>query len=147
MRKYVLDTNVYIHAIRDAGARAELAAWQRAMAPWIHQHSVVVGELLLGARDEETWQRWYERWVVPAERVERVVAPSHGTWLRASRMVARLSGRGRIQPGRMKRGFFNDCLLAASAGEEGFVVVTHNLSDFELLAEVEPGIEAVPPLP
>lgn len=61
MAKFVLDTNVFIHAIRSAEARLELAAWQRTMAPHIYQHAVVVSEILVGARDEATWKRWHER--------------------------------------------------------------------------------------
>lgn len=147
MARYVLDTNVYIHAIRSADARAELAGWQRAMAPHIYQHAVVVSELVVGARDAATWSRWYERWVLPAERVGRVLVPGYATWLRASKIISRLSGMGRIGPGRVKPGFYNDCLLAASAREHGHVVVTHNQGDFDLIALVEPGFRAVRPFP
>jgi predicted nucleic acid-binding protein len=117
------------------------------MAPWIHQHSVVAGEILVGARDEAAWRRWYDRRIPPSGRVGRVITPSHATWLRASRMVARLSEEGRIRPEQIRAGFFNDCLLAASAREGGFVLVTHDRTDFELLPELEPGLEAVPPFP
>ena len=40
MAKLVLDTNVYVHAMRDEEARRELAAWQRRMALHLHLHSV-----------------------------------------------------------------------------------------------------------
>lgn len=147
MERFVLDTNVYVHAIRDADARAELAAWQRRMAPHIHQHSVVVSELLVGAGDEETWRRWHERWVAPAERIGRVVIPGHGAWLRASRIVARLAELGEIRRGAVKPSFYNDCLLAATAREEGHAIVTHNRADFERIALVEPSVRVFPPFP
>lgn len=147
MDRIVLDTNVYIRAIRDEGARSELAAWQRRMAPRIHQHSVVIAELLVGARDELAWRRWYNAWVRPAERVGRVIVPGHSTWLRASRIVSVLAMRGRIAPGAVRRGFFNDCLLAATARERGYRVVTYNRADFELIAEVEPAAAPLDPLP
>lgn len=147
MERFVLDTNVFIHAMRDAGARAELAAWQRRMSPHLHQHSVVVSELLVGARDEETWRRWHERWVAPAERIGRVITPGHGAWLRASRIVSRLVEIGRIQAGAVKPSFYNDCLLAATARESGHAIVTHNRADFELIALVEPSVRALPPFP
>jgi predicted nucleic acid-binding protein len=145
--KYVLDTSIFIHAIRNAAVREELAAWQRTMAPRIYQHAVVVSELLVGAKDESTWTRWHERWVQPAERVRRVLVPQYTTWLRASRIISRLSQAGKISPGGVKPGFLNDCLLAASAREHGVVVVTHNKDDFDLIELVEPGPLAVPPFP
>lgn len=147
MERFVLDTNVFIRAMRNAEARAELAAWQRRMAPHIWQHAVVVSELLVGARDEETWKRWHERWVVPAERVRRILVPDYGIWLRASRIISRLAETGRISPGGVKPSFFNDCLLAASSREQGHVIVTHNRDDFELIARVEPAVRTSPPFP
>lgn len=147
MERYVLDTNVYIEAIRSAEARARLGAWQRAMAPHIHQHAVVVSELLVGAGSAAAWDRWHERWIVPAERVGRVITPSYGTWLRASRIIARLSGAGEISVGGVQPKFYNDCLLAASGRTDGFVIVTHNRSDFDRIRVVEPGLRVVAPLP
>jgi predicted nucleic acid-binding protein len=147
MKRFVLDTNVYIQAIRNAEARTELAAWQRNMAPNIWQHSVVVSELLVGAKDEETWQRWHERWVMPAERVRRVFAPDYGVWLRASRIVSRLTETGRISVGGVKPSFYNDCLLAANSREHRYVIVTHNREDFELIALEEPAVRISPPFP
>lgn len=133
--------------MRDAKARAALAAWQRAMAPHIYQHAVVAGELLLGAKDTETWDRWYARWVLPAERVRRFIAPERGVWLRASRIIARLRERGRLTSTDVKPSFFNDCLLAASAHTHGFVLITHNAADFEKIRDVEPAARTLPPFP
>jgi predicted nucleic acid-binding protein len=147
VKRFVLDTNIFIHAIRDAEARTELAIWQRSMAPHIWQHSVVVSELLVGARDEKTWRSWHERWVVPAERVRRVLVPDYGAWLRASRIISRLGETGRISGGGVKPSFYNDCLLAAASREHGYVIVTHNREDFELIALVEPALRTSPPFP
>lgn len=147
MRRYVLDTNVYIRAMRSAGARAELAKWQRAMAPHIHQHAVVVSELLVGASSSAVWSRWHRRLIAPAERVGRVITPDYGTWLRASRIVARLVGTGDISGGGVAPSFFNDCLLAASACREGFVLVTYNRVDFDRIRAVEPDLRVRSPFP
>ncbi len=43
--------------------------------------------------------------------------------------------------------FFNDCLLAATAREEGHRIVTHNLADFERVASVEPSAAPLLPFP
>lgn len=147
MEKFVLDTNIFIEAIRDPEARGALAEWQRVMAPHLWQHAVVISELLVGARDEAAWERWHERWVMPAERVRRVVVPGYGDWLRASRIVSRLSEEGWISVGDIRPGFYNDCLLAATARSQGHVIVTHNRGDFDLIARVEPGLRTAAPLP
>lgn len=147
MERFVLDTNIFIEAIRDARANAALASWQRRMAPHIYQHPVVVSELLAGAKDEATWERWHERWVVPAERVNRILVPSYGAWLCASRIITRLMQAGKITPGGVKPSFYNDCLLAAASQEHGYTVITHNAADFGLIALVEPTVQAVPPFP
>jgi predicted nucleic acid-binding protein len=147
VRKLVVDTNVYIEAIRDAGARATLADWQRRVAPSLYQHSVVAAELLAGARTAAVYAAWHERWVAPAERVRRVIMPTAGSWLRAARLVVRLTERKLRPPGVAPAGFFNDCLLAATAVEHGFTLVTHNTRDFALLGRVEPALRWVRPLP
>ena len=45
---------------------------------------------------------------------------------------------GLASPGGFGRSFFNDCVIAASAREHGFVLVTRNAADSERIAEVEP---------
>lgn len=147
VEKFVLDTNVYIDAIRNARSRESLAEWLRSMAPHVWQHAVVVSELLVGAKDVATWRRWHDRWVLPAERVSRVITPTYATWLRASRILSRLAERGAVRMGGLRPGFYNDCLIAATAREHGHVIVTHNAADFELIARVEPGLRTVKPLP
>ncbi len=145
MAKLVLDTNVYVRALRDEAARHELAAWQRRMAPYIYQHAVVVAELLAGARDAATLERWHERWIAPAERLGRIITPTYGAWTRAARVVSRLVELRLLTTARP--GFFNDCLLAASALEQGFTIVTHNATDFRRIARVEKQLSFVAPLP
>jgi predicted nucleic acid-binding protein len=44
----VLDTSVYIEAMRHEEARGRLEAWQRRRAPHIWLHVVVIAELLAG---------------------------------------------------------------------------------------------------
>lgn len=147
MARFVLDTNVYIEAIRDEEARRALAAWQRRMAPSLYQHAAVISEILVGAKDEATFDRWHERWIAPAERVMRVITPTYGAWRRATRIVVRLVEDGHVNIGGISTSFFNDCLIAASAREHGYTVVTHNLGDFAIIARIEPQLAFVAPLP
>ncbi|HET7274092.1 MAG TPA: type II toxin-antitoxin system VapC family toxin [Longimicrobiaceae bacterium] len=146
MEKFVLDTNIFIHAVRDSSVRKALAAWQRSMGPKIFMHAVVASELLHGARDEATWTRWRERWIAPAERVDRLVVPRYASWLDASRIVARLVETRELSGG-VSQSFYNDCLIAASCREQGYSIVTHNRVDFELISHVAPGLRIAQPFP
>jgi predicted nucleic acid-binding protein len=147
LARYVLDTNVLIHAIRDAEARQDLAAWQRRMAPHIYQHAVVMAELLVGAPDEAAYRRWYARWITPFEHVRRLIVPNASAWGRAARIVPRLVAAGLLPRGGISLSFFNDCLLAASARDEGYTIVTHNVRDYSLIAKAEPHFSFVRPFP
>lgn len=112
-------------------------------------HLAAFGRLRIAGRrrDEKTWERWHERWVAPAERVHRVLVPDYGASLRASRIISRLAETGRISPGGVKPSFYNDCLLAATSREHGYVIVTHNREDFELIALVESAVRTSAPFP
>jgi predicted nucleic acid-binding protein len=79
--------------------------------------------------------------------VGRIIIPEYGTWLRASQVVSRLVRGGWISAGGYKPGFFNDCLLAATAKDHGHVIVTHNRADFELIGRVLTGVRTAPPYP
>lgn len=75
------------------------------------------------------------------------MTPSHHTWLRAALIIARLVEGRQMSPGGFTRSFLNDCLIAASAREQGFILVTRNTRDFELITQVEPGLRYIPPWP
>jgi predicted nucleic acid-binding protein len=144
---YVIDTNLYVEAITTDQGNAALAAFQRRRAPYLFQHSTIAQEILAGARDEADYREYREDWVAPFEDLRRVITPSHTTWMRAALIVARLVDRGRLSPGGFSRSFLNDCLIAASAREFGFILVTRNTVDFALISQVERGIRYEPPWP
>jgi predicted nucleic acid-binding protein len=144
---YVVDTNLYVEAIRtDQGNRA-LAAFQRRFAPFLYQHSTVVQEILAGARTEADHRRYLADWVAPFEDLGRIITPSHAAWKRAALIITRLVATGALSPGGFRRSFLNDCLVAASAREEGFILVTRDAADFGLIREVEPGCRYELPWP
>ena len=146
MAKYVLDTNVYINATRDEDWNDQLVAFYSVQTPFVHLHSVVAGELLAGAVRPGLEKETHRRFLAPFEAVGRVITPSHAAWKRACEIVAALVRRGRLSPGGVGRSFLNDCLIAASSREHGFVLVTDDVDDFELIASEEP-IRVVPPWP
>ncbi len=48
MRKYVVDTNLYLEATGDDNVADELKRFHAGFLPYIHLHSVVAHELLAG---------------------------------------------------------------------------------------------------
>ena len=147
MSRYVVDTNLYVEAIRTDEGSAALATFQRRFAPFLFQHSAVAQEILAGARDRAGYDAYYEDWVAPFEDLGRVIAPSHACWARAALIMVRLVERRAASPGGFSRSFLNDCLIAASARELGFILVTRNTRDLELIRRVEPRLEYAPPWP
>jgi predicted nucleic acid-binding protein len=145
--RYVIDTNLYVEAITTDEGNAALAEFQRRFAPFLFQHSTVAQEILAGARDEDGYRDYREDWVAPFEDLGRVITPSHASWTRAARIMVRLVESGTMSPGGFSRSFLNDCLIAASAREHGFVLVTRNTTDFALIRRVELRLKYQPPWP
>jgi len=146
MRKYILDTGLYIRATRDDGWSDALEAFAWNHAPFIYLHSTVASELLTGAINPGLERRTQERFIAPFEGTGRVITPSHRTWKQAGQVVARLIREKKLSPKGVARSFPNDCLIAASARELGLTVVTENERDFKLISEVLP-VEYQPPWP
>ena len=147
MPRYVIDTNLYVEAITTDEGNEALAAFQRRFAPFLFQHSTVAQEILAGAHSEASYREYYEDWVAPFEALNRLITPSHESWARAALIIVRLVEQGKKSPGGFNRSFLNDCLIAASAREHGFVLVTRNTADFGLIAQVEPRLRYTPPWP
>lgn len=146
MRRYVLDTNLYIRADRDERWADELDRFISAFLPLISLHAVVAQEMLAGAIDTRRQRLIQGSLIAPFEKRRRVVVPGLGTWKRAGVILARLVQRKLMSPGGFGRSFVNDCLLAASCREQGLVLVTNNVEDFALIRRVE-AVEVVAPWP
>lgn len=146
MRPYVVDTNLYVEAMRSEVGADALRAFYERFIPFVRLHSVVAQELLVGGVRPEVQRRIRKELLGPFEAVGRVITPTHRAWTRAGEIVAALVRAGRISPGGFGRSFLNDCLLAASVREHGFVLVTRNTRDFALIATVEP-VEVAAPWP
>jgi predicted nucleic acid-binding protein len=136
MTRYVLDTHLYIEATRSPERNRELVAFFTRHTPSIYLHSVVAAELLAGAVGRGLETRTRRAFLAPLEAVGRVLAPSHESWKRAGAILAGLVRRKLVAPGSFSRSFFNDCLIAASAREHGFVLITSNTADFDRIAKV-----------
>ncbi len=147
MPAFVVDTNVYVSAMRSEEWNQALARFQRRFAPFLFQHSAVAQEILVGARDEAGYREFHEDWIQPFESVGRVITPSHTVWTRAALILVRLVQAGARSRGGFTRGFLNDCLIAASARDIGFTLVTADTADFSLIRTVEPRFQFTTPWP
>jgi predicted nucleic acid-binding protein len=136
MRTYVIDTNLYIEATRSDRRATELEAFASAAAPALHLHSVVALELLAGATTRRLRRLTERSLIEPFERRRRVITPGPGSWKRAGETLAELRRRRLLDAASVPGSFVNDCLIAATARELGFVVVTANTRDFSLIAKV-----------
>lgn len=132
-RRYVVDTNLYIDALRTEAGKLGLSAFFSAHAPFVHLSAVVAHELRAGVRGRAA-ARLDASIVDPFERRERLITPSYAAWKEAGRVLAEL-----IRPTawrQVTRSFVNDVLLAMSCRESGVVLVTSNLPDFARIAAV-----------
>lgn len=131
MKKFALDTNLYIRAIREAAAAAELQSFYSTFAPATYLSSVVLHELLVGATSVARSREIREAVAEPFRRTRRVFTPSADAWEIAADAIAAMARREKRELRSLPKSLVNDYLLAASCRESGFVLVTHNSADFE----------------
>jgi predicted nucleic acid-binding protein len=132
----LLDTNVYLFAIRsDEGA----AFFERRFLPLVfqtHLSSIVVEELYAGALDAQA-VALIESYVGALERAGRIIAPNFQDWKEAGRLIARVT---RKEPGRKSKvqQMLNDILLALCARRIGADLFTFNREDFRMIHRHSP---------
>lgn len=133
-RLYLLDSNVYIRAFRDAAFGAELQEFHRRSLPRLGLSGVVAVELLIGARTADRERVVRHALIEPFRARGRLLIPGWSTWQLVARidrdLRKRAAGRSRLD----QRSFLHDMLIAATARELGATVVTDNTTDFSLIA-------------
>ena len=128
MAKYVLDTNIYIQALRDAERLRCLKRFLLRNGTSVHLASIVAMELRAGARTRAQ-QSAVEGLFEPYVSRGLVVTPTFEAFVHAGRVVAETSakvGDYATSPQRLA----NDALLAASCRESGVSLITANVKDF-----------------
>jgi predicted nucleic acid-binding protein len=135
--KYVVDTSLYIDASHLTSVSEQLKSFYSRFLTAVHLHSVIAQEILLGALDRNHERDLRNVFIEPFENVGRVITPGHFTWMRASWIALELIRRKRIARESVVGSFFADCLIAASAREHGFILVTRNTRDFRIIQQVE----------
>lgn len=133
VRRYALDTHLYIDALRTQDGKNALNAFVTTFTPFLHLCSVVAHELLAGARGD-AGARVDPGLIAPFERRGRIFAPSHSAWEDAGAVLAELVAPSAWRS--VTRSLVNDALLAMACRESGTVLVTNNTADFERIARV-----------
>lgn len=130
-RKYVLDTQIFTDAFRDPTANQVLQRFHRAFAPFEYLNVVVAQELRAGVKRGRD-RRALERNVLDVfDRSGRIFAPSASAWHRSGDVLSDMARKEGLEIGRVSKSFANDVLLAVSCREEGCVLVTENVRDFQ----------------
>jgi predicted nucleic acid-binding protein len=134
--RLLFDTNVYISVLRDETfAQAFRPRYFRDI-PHTHFSSVVIQELLAGARTFQH-RRQAAALYEPFECAGRIVTPSHSVWKEIGTGVAVLAERVPQFRDKLSRGLINDMLITLSGRSVGATVVTRNGEDFRLIQRVK----------
>ena len=133
---YVIDSNVYIRAMRDAAFAPQLAEFEQAALPNLWVSAVVAFELAVGMGDERGAERVERRLLAPFRGRARVLVPSASTWKLAARIDRAIRKKRRFAEHLRSRAFLNDMLLAATCREVGATLITANGADFALIDRV-----------
>lgn len=129
--KYLLDTNVYLGALRSEEARAQFRTAFFPLLPATVLSAVVAYELLVNAQDRRTRSlvREYTR---PMERTGRVVSPTFDDWIEAAEIVTAIEEKDRGWSSKLPA-LLNDILIALCARRVGAMLLTYNRDDFRLI--------------
>jgi predicted nucleic acid-binding protein len=146
VRKYVLDSNCYIDASRDAEALTELTQFTSWSASGLFLSSVVASELRAGAGSSKDRKKLEEHVLGPFVRRGRVVTPTAAAWDALGLTLATLREKEGLQLAQVRRSFAFDILLAYSCRQIGAVLVTGNARDMERIRRVF-AFEHVAPYP
>lgn len=135
--RQLFDTSVYIAILRDATFAQTFRPRYVRDIPFTHCSSVVIHELLAGARTPRQ-RRQAASLYEPFERVQRIVTPSHLVWKEAAAVVATVFEKVPQLRSKILHGLLNDILIALSGRAIGATVVTRNGEDFRLIQQYRP---------
>lgn len=131
MANHLIDTDLYIDLIQSGATLPIIRELYAKDTPGIYFSSIVIHELLAGARAPAAKRR-VETLFRPFERVGRIVTPSHRHWKDAGDILAKVLA---LRPNLKSKppALVNDCLLALSARSIGATLYTKNRDDFVLI--------------
>jgi len=146
MRKYVLDTNLYIDAIRDPIKEEALNGFLERHAPATYMSAVVMQELRAGAVTDSQARALQDGIFVVFERRNRIATPSPAGFKECGRILAALFRQDGVPYRERPRSLVNDILIAITCRENGFALVTSD-GDFKLIRPHLRGFGFVAPWP
>ena len=129
--KYLLDTNVYLHASRSAATREQFRTSFIPLLPATYLSAVVAYELMVDAADRRS-RTYVEDFIRPLERTGRLVTPTFDDWVEASALVTAIELRDKRWRSKLPA-LLNDILIALSARRVGAMILTRNRDDFLLI--------------
>jgi len=129
--KVLLDTNLYLDAVRSGVAKERFRKDFLPLLPFTVLSSVVAYELRVDARDEHT-RDLLAQYVAPMERAGRTISPTFTDWTEAANIVTSIETRDRQWSSKLPS-LLNDILIALCARRVGATVFTRNRSDFQLI--------------
>lgn len=130
VRKYVLDTQLFIQGFRDVAANEALQQFHRVFAPFEYLSVIVAQELRAGIQRPQD-RRTLERNVLNVfRRANRTITPSADAWHKSGDLLAEMAHTAGLEIARVSKAFANDILLALSCRETGCVLITDNDGDF-----------------
>ena len=129
--KYLLDTNVYLEAVRSEEARAQFRKTFFPLLPATYLSAVVSYELGVNAQNRRT-RTLLQDFVRPMERTGRVVTPAFDDWSLASEVVTAIESNEKSWRSKLPA-LLNDILIALSARRIGATLLTYNRDDFQLI--------------
>ncbi|MEX2531615.1 MAG: type II toxin-antitoxin system VapC family toxin [Gemmatimonadota bacterium] len=135
MKKFVLDTNLYVHAYRSQEGAQELLRYFADFTPHTHVSSIVLHELLVGANSKAKAREVREVLLGPLIKAGRVITPTHAAWDQAGSAIAEMAREERRDLRSIPKSLVNDFLLAASCREAGTTLITDNIEDFSLIRQ------------
>lgn len=132
--RFLFDSSVYITVLRDENFAQEFRPRYIRDVPRTHFSSVVVQELIAGARTFHH-RRQAAALYEPFERAGRIVTPNHSVWKEVGTVVATLAEKAPQWRDKLARGLLNDILIALSGRSIGATVTTRNGEDFRLIRQ------------
>jgi predicted nucleic acid-binding protein len=130
VKKYVLDTNLYVRAFRSFEGALELQAYYEAFTPATYLSSVVFHELLVGSNTAAKERSVRNLLAGPLLRARRVITPSHAAWQSSAEAIAKMSRKEKRDLRGIPKSLVLDYVLAASCREAGATLITDNVTDF-----------------
>jgi predicted nucleic acid-binding protein len=145
-RKYVLDTNLYIGAIRDPDKEAALDAFLERNAPVTYMSAVVMQELRAGAITDASARALDKGIFEVFERRGRVAGPSVLSFKVCGRILTALFRQDGVPFKERPRSLVNDILIALTCRENGMTLLTDD-GDFKIIRPFVRGFSFLTPWP